>query len=98
MILEFENNLPIDNDFPNKKIEGKRWYTRSQDCLMFKEGSKYPDKFELNLVFADNQADQQSVGCFTVGRYELLDSAHGFDNRRNPTCDYTKIKPITNEK
>ena len=94
MYLEFENNTPIDNDFPNKKVEGSRWYTRSQECLLFKDGSKYPDKFELTLIFADNKTDQQSIGCFSPGRYELLESAFGFDNRRNPVVDFTQITPL----
>ena len=96
MIIEFENNTPIDEDFPNKNLEGGRWYVRKQACLMFKDNSKYPDKGLITLVFADNKQDQQSVGCFSPGRYELLDSAYSFDSRNYdaPTCDFTQIKPV----
>jgi len=97
IILEFETATLIDQDFPNNKPgakDGARWFTRSQPCLMFKESSKYPDKFELNLSFSDNKQTQQSVSAFTVGRYKLSPEAHGFDNRRRPVCDYTKLIPI----
>ena len=97
IILEFENNLAIDNDFPNNKPNaptGARWYTRSQECLIFKHGSKYPDKFELNLVFSSEQNDQKSQSTFSIGKYMLLDSAFGFDNRRNPVVDFTQIQPL----
>ena len=101
MIIEFETTELIDDDFPNNKagaMEGARWYTRKQPCLMFKDNSKYPDKFLMPLVFSGSQQDQQSVSAFAVGRYELTDQAHGFDNRHNPVCDYTKLKPISHEK
>lgn len=94
MYLEFESNQTIDNDFPNNKVPGSRWFTRAQECLLFKEGSKYPDKFELNLAFSNNQQDQQSVSGFAPGRYELTPDAFGFDNRRNPVVDFTKIRPV----
>lgn len=85
MYLEFENNNVIDNDFPNKKEEGKRWYTRSQPCLLFKDDSKYPDNFELNISFSDNPTEQKSISAFAPGFYVLAETAYGFDNRRNPT-------------
>ena len=62
IILEFETATLIDQDFPNNKPgakDGARWFTRSQPCLMFKESSKYPDKFELNLSFSDIDNTQQ---------------------------------------
>ena len=101
MIIEFETTELIDDDFPNNKAgakEGSRWYTRKQPCLMFKDNSKYPDKFLMPLVFSGSKEDQQSIPAFAVGRYELTDQAHGFDNRHNPVCDYTKIKLISKEK
>jgi len=82
IILEFETATLIDDDFPNNKPaakEGARWYTRSQPCLMFKEASKYPDKFELNLSFSDNKETQQNATGFAIGRYKLSPEAHGFD-------------------
>ncbi len=101
MIIEFETTELIDDDFPNTKSgakEGSRWYTRKQPCLMFKDNSKYPDKFLLTLVFSSIKDDQQSVSAFAVGQYELTDHAHSFDNRHNPVCDYTKIKSISKTK
>jgi len=94
MYIEFETNETIDNDFPNNKVEGARWYTRSQSALMFKDGSKYPDKFDLNLVFSSTKADQQSVGGFAPGKYELTEDAFSFDNRRNPVVNFTKLRPV----
>ena len=101
MIIEFETTDLIDDDFPNNKAgakEGSRWYTRKQPCLMFKDDSKYPDKFLLTLSFSDSKDDQQSVSAFAVGHYELTDQSHSFDNRRNPVCDYTKIRLLSKTK
>ncbi len=101
MIIEFETTELIDNDFPNNKPgakEGSRWYTRKQPCLMFKDNSKYPDKFLMPLVFSGNKDDQQAFPAFPVGQYELTDQAHGFDSRHNPVCDYTKIKLLPQKK
>ncbi len=98
IILEFENNISIDNDFPNTKInakEGSRWYTRCQECLLFKDGTRYPDKFQLTLVFSSEKNDQQSQSTFPIGKYILLDSSFGFDNRRKPICDFSQIQPIS---
>jgi len=98
IILEFETETLIDEDFPNNKPnakDGARWYTRSQPCLIFKESSKYPDKFELNLSFSDNKQTQQGASGFAVGRYKLSPEAHGFDNRRRPVCNYTKLLPLS---
>jgi len=97
MIIEFETTDLIDDDFANTKAgakDGARWFTRKQPCLMFKDNSKYPDKFLLTLAFSGSKDDQQAVSAFAVGKYELTDQAHGFDNRRNPICDYTKIKLV----
>jgi len=101
MIIEFETTELIDEDFPNNKPgskEGSRWYLRKQPCLMFKDNSKYPDKFLMPLVFSSSKDDQQSVSAFAIGQYELTDDAHSLDNRQNPVCDYTKIKPLSNKK
>ena len=101
MIIEFETIELVDDDFPNTKPgakESSRWYTRKQPCLMFKDNSKYPDKFLMPLVFSSSKEEQQSVAAFAVGQYELTDQAHGFDNRHNPVCYYTKIKLISKEK
>lgn len=101
MIIEFETTELIDDDFPNNKVgakEGSRWYTRKQPCLMFKDNSKYPDKFMMPLVFSSNKDDQQAVSSFAIGQYELTDQAHCFDSRHNPVCNYTKIKPISTTK
>lgn len=98
MIIEFETTELVDDDFPNSKLgskEGSRWYTRKQPCLMFQDNSKYPDKFFMPLVFSDSKDDQQAFPAFAIGQYELTDQAHGFDNRHNPVCDYTKIKLIS---
>ena len=65
---------------------------------MFKDNSKYPDKFLMPLVFSSSKTDQQAVSSFAVGQYELTDQAHGFDNRQNQICYYTKIKPIAQTK
>jgi len=98
IILEFETTTLLDDDFANNKPnakDGARWYTRSQPCLMFKDSSKYPDKFELGLSFSDSKQIQQGTSGFAVGRYKLSSEAHGFDSRRRPVCDYTKLIPIT---
>ncbi len=97
IILEFETTTLLDDDFANNKPnakDGARWYTRSQPCLMFKDSSKYPDKFELGLSFSDSKQIQQGTAGFAVGRYKLSAEAHGFDSRRRPVCDYTKLIPI----
>lgn len=101
MIIEFETTELIDDDFPNNKAgakPGSRWYTRKQPCLMFKDNSKYPDKFLLTLSFSGFKDEQQLATAFAIGQYELTDQAHSFDNRHNPVCDYTKIKLITKTK
>lgn len=101
MILEFETTELIDDDFPNIKSgakEGSRWYIRKQPCLMFKDNSKYPDKFLLTLAFSSVKDDQQAFPAFLVGQYELTDQAHGFDSRHNPVCDYTKIRLLSKTK
>lgn len=94
MYLEFETNQTKDNDFPNNKRPGERYYTRTQECLLFKGSSKYPDKFDLNISFSSSREEQQSVSGFAPGRYELSEDSFGFDNRRNPVVDFTKIRPV----
>ena len=101
MIIEFETTELVDDDFPNTKAgakEGARWFTRKQPCLMFKDNSKYPDKFLLTLSFSGSKEEQQSAVAFAVGQYELSDQAHSFDSRHNPVCDYTKIKALSSGK
>jgi len=101
VIIEFETTELLYDNFANTKPgakEGARWYTRKQPCLMFKDNSKYPDKFFLSLAFSSSQEDQQAVPAFAIGQYELTDQAHGFDSRHNTVCDYTKIKPLVPEK
>ena len=69
MIIEFETTELMDDDFPNMKAgakEGSRWYTRKQPCLMFKDNSKYPDKFLLTLSFSGSKEEQQSAVAFAV--------------------------------
>ena len=52
----------------------------------------------IDLGFSDSKTDQQAISAFAVGQYELTDQAHGFDNRRNPVCDYTKLTALSKTK
>ena len=98
MHIEFETNQVIDEDFPNKKPEAKegaRWFVRKQAALLWKDNSKYPDKFHLNLKFTDNLTDQQSVSGFAAGKYELSDDAFIFNARNQLIIDSTKLQPVS---
>ena len=75
MHIEIEN-LELDNsDFPKKDGTG-RWYTRKQPFLLFKEGSKYPDKGVLTLAFSDKEIDRNNAQILAKGIYDL-DIEHG---------------------
>ena len=98
IIIEFETNQVIDDDFANTKPnakEGARWFVRKQAALLWKDNSKYPDKFHLILKFTDNPIDQKSISGFAPGKYELSDDAFIFDNRNQLKLDSTKLKPVS---
>lgn len=82
--LQIESTEIIDKDFPKKGavIEG-RWYIRNQPILLFKSGSKYPDKGYITLAFTDIENERNTAETLQKGDYELIDDAYYFDRNGN---------------
>jgi len=78
MKLEIESTQIEDKDFP-KKNGGGNWFIRSQPILMFKGGSKYPDKGSLTLAFSDDVNKRDSAATMPKGEYEILEQGYYFD-------------------
>jgi hypothetical protein len=94
MYVEIENQQTIDRDFPNKNSPGSRWYVREQQGLLFKDGSKYPDKFLIPLSFSSDQSEQQKVGGFSPGQYVFSDDAFTLNNNSQIVIDGSKLRPV----
>lgn len=90
MNVEIENPTKIQSSFAKKDGTGF-WYTSSQEALLFKEGMKYPDKFELQLSFSDSEQDSNNSKPFPAGKYELHESAFYIDNRDHLQINAEKL-------
>lgn len=91
MHIEIENTNLVKNDFPNKNNKDTRWYTANQSALLFRDGEKYPDKFDLNICFSQIQADQERAAAFKAGKYELTDAAFYINNRNQLAIDPSRL-------
>jgi len=94
MFIEIENNQLDYNNFPNRNNPEGRWYTVSQSALLFREGEKYPDKFDLNIVFSGDQNDQKSAVAFEVGKYELDEKAFYINQRNQLALDPVRLRAL----
>jgi len=80
MKIEIETTEIINNDFRQKNAQnGDRWYVRKQPILLFKNGSKYPDKGFLTLSFSDKQSERDNAQTMPQGSYELQETAFYFN-------------------
>ena len=95
MHIEIENNQLDYNNFPNRNDPNARWYTVSQSALLFREGEKYPDKFDLNIVFSAQQDDQKAAVAFEVGKYELDEKAFYINQRNQLSLDPVRLRSLT---
>jgi len=83
MKIQIETTKIDDVDFPKKDGSG-RWFKRSQQFLLFKDGENYPDKGELTLSFSDNRENRDSVQTLAKGTYEIdFDKAMYIDKSGN---------------
>ncbi len=94
MFIEIENNQLDYNNFPNRNNSDARWYTVSQSALLFRDGEKYPDKFELNIIFSGNQDDQKSAVAFDAGKYELDEKAFYINQRNQLALDPVRLRAL----
>lgn len=63
------------------KVSGKPYEIREQAALMFKDGSRYPDKIKVNVP------DGQSA--YQPGRYVLHDDSYQVSRFGNP-----ELRPV----
>jgi len=98
MIIEIEKEIKELNSFPNKRGDASQgtdtWYTASQPALMFKDGSKYPDKFSINLAFSTKESDSDKAQPHPPGKYQLSEEAFYIDNNGRPACNFSRIEPL----
>lgn len=72
--IEIEN--PTVNTRSGVSAKGREYQIREQSALMFKSGSRYPDKIKINVP------DGQSA--YQPGRYELHDDSFQVSRFGNP--------------
>lgn len=93
LLIEQELKLPI-RSFANKNNKDARWFVAEQSALMFKDGSKYPDKFNINLAFSDSEQVALNVRPFPIGAYQLDDTAFSINRNNGIDVDFSKLRPI----
>ncbi|NQY27806.1 MAG: hypothetical protein HRT92_11630 [Piscirickettsiaceae bacterium] len=94
MHVEFEIASKIVVSRPNRNNPDARWYIAEQPALMFKKGSKYPDKFDLTLMVTSDEREANDAKPFALGSYQLTEDAFTLDRNNNPQVDFTKIEPL----
>ena len=72
--IEIESTAVSDRKGTSQK--GREYHIREQGALMFKPGSRYPDKIKINVP------DGQSA--YQPGRYELHDDSYQVSRFGNP--------------
>ncbi len=92
--VEKSLKLPV-RSFPNKNDPTARWYIAEQQALMFKDDSKYPDKFNINLAFTSDENEANNAKPFPEGNYQLLDTAFSVDRNGAGTCDFSKLEKLS---
>jgi len=101
MHIEIESTNLDKNNFNNKNRVGEVWYTVTQSALLFREGEKYPDKFEINLYFESHDLisgtglqTQSAIVPIKAGKYHLNDKAFYINQRNQLMIDSTRLKSI----
>jgi hypothetical protein len=78
MHIEIENTQTIDRSVTSGKT-GQVFYIRTQNALLFKDGSKHPYHFQLRLAFEDDVKKRDAVGPVSPGQYDVIDDAYTVD-------------------
>ena len=100
MHIEIENTNLDFNHFPNKRNNKEQWFTVVQGALLFRDGEKYPDKFDINLYFqshqelSDGSTAQNSIVAIKAGKYQLEDKAFRIDQHNQLEIDVLRLKAI----
>lgn len=94
MHILIESQIKNTRAFPNNRStspETANWHVAEQPALLFKEDSKYPDKFQLTLSFSTNESDANKVQPFKPGIYDLSDEAFTVNNNNQLVVNATKL-------
>ena len=94
MHIQFEVSTKTVVSRPNRNNPNARWYIAEQPAIMFKEDSKYPDKFDLTLAVSDSEQEANNSQPFAVGSYVITDDSFGLDRNGNPQVDFSKLTPM----
>jgi len=96
ILIENASKLPI-RSFANKNGDESKgthqWHIAEQAALIFKDGSKYPDKFTLTLSFSTKESDAINVKPYDVGYYNIPDEAFYVDRNNQLALDLRNIVP-----
>jgi hypothetical protein len=94
MLISIESPTKSIRSFPNKNVENAHWYVSEQPALLFKNDSKYPDKFLITLSFSGAEKDALSSTPFPAGDYELADEAFRINRNNGIDLDLSKLTLI----
>jgi len=98
MRIEFEKQQRSDTaQLANARNPQQPYQVVTQPALLWKDGEKYPDKFDFRLYFGTDVNKANAVQPMPPGNYRLKESAFGLDNYGGINCDFSELEPILNQ-
>jgi hypothetical protein len=95
MFIEFEKQERSETEqVPNARNPQQPYQSVHQPALLFRDGEKYPDKFNYRLYFGTDLNKANAAQPMPVGKYELKETAYGVDQFKNINTDYSELQPV----
>lgn len=94
MKVVIENPTAEVRSFPVKESETKRWYVKEQPALLFKDGEKYPEKYNHILAFTQNESEANQAKPLPAGEYSLAEAAYYVNNRNNLATNTQRLAAL----
>lgn len=96
MRIEFEKQTRSETtQLANGRNPQQPFNVVTQPALLWKDGDKYPDKFEYRLYFGTDVNKANAAQPMPVGSYRLRESAFGVDNFGGINCDFSELEPLS---
>ena len=99
MHIEFEKqerNETESESYGNNNNNQPPTFVATQNALLFRDGEKYPDKFEYRLYRGKDKNQADVAQPMPAGKYSLKETAFGV-SYNNFNCDPSQIEPMKNQ-
>lgn len=93
MYIEIENTDLEQSQVVSRK-DGTVYHAVAQAALLFRDGSKYPNHFQIRHAFTSNKAEADAAKPYQPGKYLIDETSYRISRFGELSLGDIKLKPI----